>query len=138
MYEEGLSIRQIANQLGLSYSRVRRMLIKARVNFRGKVPYDKIQQIIEMGKQGYSANRISKELNINFNTVLRIFKKYNLGKKRRKLDRKEIEKIREEYNKGNSIYRIAKELNISTNLVVYHLKKMGLYRPIHESSPTSA
>jgi hypothetical protein len=54
------------------------------------------------------------------------------------LDRKEIEKIREEYNKGNSIYKIAKELNISTNLVVYHLKKMGLYRPIRESSPTSA
>lgn len=69
---------------------------------------------------------------------MRIFKKYNLGKKRRKLDRKEIEKIREEYNKGNSIYKIAKELNISTNLVVYHLKKMGLYRPIRESSPTSA
>uniref|UniRef100_UPI00359355E6 helix-turn-helix domain-containing protein n=1 Tax=Acidianus infernus TaxID=12915 RepID=UPI00359355E6 len=80
-------------------------------------------------KQGYSANRISKEMRLNSNTVLRILRKNNLVKTKRKLSKEDIEKIKLMYESGSSIYKIAKDLKISTNLVVYHLKKLNIYKP---------
>ncbi|WP_420813357.1 CRISPR DNA repeat-binding protein Cbp1 [Metallosphaera hakonensis] len=126
MYESGRTIREIARELSLSYSRTRRILKLSGVQFRGKTPPELIQQVIEYGKQGYSANKISKLLNMNSNTVLRILKKHNLVKTKRKLTQEKIEKIGDMYKNGYSIYKIAKELDISTNLVVYYLKKLQL------------
>ncbi|BBD72492.1 hypothetical protein HS1genome_0881 [Sulfodiicoccus acidiphilus] len=83
---------------------------------------------MRMGKEGASANRISKELGLNFNTVSRVLKKHGLGRTRRKLTREQIEEIRKSRQRGESIYSIAKRLNISTNLVSYHLKRSGQVR----------
>ncbi|AEB94220.1 MULTISPECIES: CRISPR DNA repeat-binding protein Cbp1 [Metallosphaera] len=126
MYEDGRSIRDIAKELSLSYSKTRRILKERGVIFRGKTPPDLINQVIEYGKQGYSANKISKLLKMNSNTVLRILKKHNLVKGKRKLTQEKIQKIKDMYKNGYSIYKIAKELDISTNLVVYYLKKLQL------------
>ncbi|WP_256201856.1 hypothetical protein [Sulfuracidifex metallicus] len=74
---------------------------------------------------------------MNFNTVLRILRKYNLVKRKRKLTPDETLKIKNDFQKGKSIYQIAKEMKISTNLVVYYLKKYNVYRPsTREVSPT--
>jgi|GEM_PF-458607 hypothetical protein len=126
MYESGMSIREIAKQLNLSYSKTRRILKDSGVEFRGKTPQSVVEKVIEMGKQGYSANKISKMLELNSNTVLRILKKHKLVKTKRRMSQDKIEKIKEMYINGYSIYRIAKELSISTNLVVYYLKKLNL------------
>ncbi len=137
MYDEGKSIRQIAAEMGMTYSKVRKILIEQNVKFRGRVADETVKEIVERGKKGESANKISKEMNMNFNTVLRIMRKYNLVKRKRKLSQNETLKIKNDFVQGKSIYQIAKEMKISTNLVVYYLKKYGVYRPsTHELSPT--
>jgi len=137
MYERGKSIREIARELNLSYSRVRKILKDSGVQFRGKLSRDIEEKIIDLAKRGYSANKISKETKINSNTVLRVLKKNNLAKTKRKLAPEKIEEIKNLYKNGVSIYKIAKNFNISTNLVVYHLKKSNVYKPTHESYSTS-
>ncbi|BCU70758.1 CRISPR-associated protein [Stygiolobus caldivivus] len=135
LYEQGYSIRNISSLTGLSYGKVRNVLIKSGVKLRNnKVDESKI---IEFAKQGKSARAISKELHVSESTVLRILQRHNLGRRVRKLNSDEIKMIEEMYKRGESIYKIAKQLGKSTNLVVYHLKKMGLYKSIHESSSTS-
>lgn len=128
LYLSGRSIREIASQLNMSYSTVRKILKDSKIQFRGRISYETINEIIELAKQGYSANKISKLKKLNINTVLRILKKYKLVKTKRKLSSEDIEKIKNMYLNGESIYRIAKLLNISTNLVVYHLKKLNIYK----------
>ncbi|EWG08264.1 MAG: CRISPR repeat-binding protein [Candidatus Aramenus sulfurataquae] len=137
LYEAGMSIRKIAQQLNLSYSRARKLLKDAGVQFRGKLPKETEEKIVELGKKGYSANRISKELGVNSNTVLRVLRRYSLVKRKRKLSEANIKVIEEMYKSGASIYKIAKQLKISTNLVVYYLKKLNIYKPTHESYSTS-
>ncbi|MFP3197184.1 MAG: CRISPR DNA repeat-binding protein Cbp1 [Sulfolobaceae archaeon] len=135
LYEQGYSIRNIASFTGLSYGKVRNLLIKSGVKLRSnKVDENKV---IELAKQGKSARAISKELKISESTVLRILQKHNLGRRVRKLKDSEIKMIEDMYKRGESIYKIAKKLGKSTNLIVYHLKKMGLYKSIRESSSTS-
>ncbi|MDT7872295.1 MAG: CRISPR DNA repeat-binding protein Cbp1 [Sulfolobaceae archaeon] len=135
LYEQGYSIRNIASLTGLSYGKVRNLLIKSGVKLRSnKVDENKV---IELAKQGKSARAISKELKISESTVLRILQKHNLGRRVRKLKDSEIKMIEDMYKRGESIYKIAKKLGKSTNLIVYHLKKMGLYKSIRESSSTS-
>lgn len=135
LYEQGYSIRNIASLTGLSYGKVRNLLIKSGVKLRSnKVDENKV---IELAKQGKSARAISKELKISESTVLRILQKHNLGRRVKKLEDSEIKMIEDMYKHGESIYKIAKKLGKSTNLIVYHLKKMGLYKSIHESSSTS-
>ncbi|NON63510.1 CRISPR DNA repeat-binding protein Cbp1, partial [Acidianus sp. RZ1] len=128
LYENGKTIRDIAREYNMSYSKVRRILLASGTQFRGKVPDDLKSKVIELAKGGVSANKISKELRLNPNTVLRILKKSALSRPRKKLKKEEIERIKEMYLNGYSIYRIAKEFNISTNLVVYHLKKTNAYK----------
>ena len=135
LYEQGYSIRNIASLTGLSYGKVRNLLIKSGVKLRSnKVDENKV---IELAKQGKSARAISKELKISESTVLRILQKHNLGRRVRKLKDSEIKMIEDMYKRGESIYKIAKKLGKSTNLIVYHLKKMRLYKSIHEPSSTS-
>ncbi|ARM76097.1 CRISPR DNA repeat-binding protein Cbp1 [Acidianus manzaensis] len=129
LYEQGKTIRQIASEKGMSYSKVRRILLNSGIQFRGRLSTEIVNKVIELAKEGNSANKISKMLDINSNTILRILKKNNLASRKRKLTTEDIEKIKDMYLKGESIYRIAKDLKISTNLVVYHLKKMNIYKP---------
>lgn len=128
LYEQGKTIREIAREKKMSYSRVRRLLIDAGIKFRGKISEDVTSKVIQLAKQGYSANKISDMLDLNSNTVLRILRKNNLVKRKEKLKPEEIEKIKQMYLNGESIYKIAKELKRSTNLIVYHLKKMNIYK----------
>lgn len=129
MYEDGKTIREIAKELNISYAKVRKILISEGVKLRGRLRQELVNKIIELAKQGYSANRISKEMGLNSNTVLRILRKNNLVKTKRRLSKEDIERIKTMYESGTSIYKIAKELKISTNLVVYHLKKLNIYKP---------
>ncbi|WP_256201857.1 helix-turn-helix domain-containing protein [Sulfuracidifex metallicus] len=51
MYDEGKSIRQIASELGMTYSKVRRMLLEQNVKFRGRVAEEVVKEILERGKK---------------------------------------------------------------------------------------
>lgn len=135
LYERGYSIRNIASLTGLSYGKVRNLLIKSGIKLRSNKADE--NKVIELAKQGKSARAISKELKISESTVLRILQKHNLGRRVRKLKDSEIKMIEDMYKRGEPIYKIAKKLGKSTNLIVYHLKKMGLYKSIRESSSTS-
>ena len=135
LYEQNYSIRKIAAMTGLSYGKVRNILLKSGVKLRSNRVDE--AKIIELAKQGKSARAISRELHVSESTVLRIMQKNNLGRRVKKLREEDIKLIEEMYRRGESIYRIAKQLGKSTNLVVYHLKKMGLYKPTRGSSSTS-
>gem|GEM_PF-1037020 len=124
MYDSGLTIRQIAKEMGLSYSKVRRALIKMGVKLKRRKPLsEEDKKIIELYKEGMSISKISKLLSRNYNSVLRVVKSSPYYKARKKLSEKEKAKIINLFKEGRSIYSIAKEFNISTNLVVYYLRK---------------
>ncbi|AHC50936.1 CRISPR-associated protein [Sulfolobus acidocaldarius SUSAZ] len=126
LYNQGKSMKSIARELGISYTKVRNILLNAGVNIRKKRINE--QEVVELAKQGHSARYISKMLKISESSALRILKKHNVGRKIKKLSDDDINKIKEMYLKGESIYRIAKTLGKSTNLVVYHLKRLGVYK----------
>ncbi|WP_373469012.1 helix-turn-helix domain-containing protein, partial [Acidianus infernus] len=52
MYEDGKTIREIAKELNMSYSKVRKILILEGVEFRGKLKRELVNKIIELAKQG--------------------------------------------------------------------------------------
>ncbi|MFP3201471.1 MAG: CRISPR DNA repeat-binding protein Cbp1 [Sulfolobus sp.] len=135
LYQKGYSIRKIAREVGMSYGKVRNLLIKAGVELRRRTVDE--QKVLELARQGYSARAISRTLNVSESSVLRILRKHKMGKRIKKLGEKDIELIKELYESGESIYGIAKRLRKSTNLIVYHLKKLGLYKTTRGSSSTS-
>ena len=127
LYENGKSIREIAKDLGLSYTQARYLLIKAGTKLRKReIPKSVKEKIEELAKQGKSAHQIAKELALNEVTVLNYLRKLNLIKRKKKLTPDEINAIAQMYKEGKSIYEIAKKLGRSTNLIVYYLKKLGL------------
>jgi len=127
LYEIGKSIREIAEEMGLTYSKVRYMLVKKGVVLRkNRIPNDIRNMIIEMGKNGIAVYKIAEELKLNEVTVLTNLRRENVVKRKKKMSVEEIEMIEKMYKEGKSIYEISKKLNRSTNLVVYYLKKMGL------------
>lgn len=136
LYQKGYSIRKIAKEVGMSYGKVRNLLIKAGVELRRRKVDE--QKVLELAKQGYSARAISRTLNVSESSVLRILRKHRMGKRIRKLGEEEIKLIKELYENGESIYSIAKRLRKSTNLIVYHLKKLGLYKQVTRGSSSTS
>lgn len=86
MYKEGYSMHEIAKKYGVTYAQVYNIL-KYKFNAlpesnRGKVTEEKINEIIDLKKQGVSVPKISKQLSLGESTVYKILKESSLRQQR--------------------------------------------------------
>ena len=99
LYEVGKSFREIAMEVGMSYTKIKDILAKSGAERKRELETLKIKSSVK--------------------------RKRTRVKKKTRLTEEEIEKIVKMYKEGKSIYRIAKELKRSEYAVYSHLKRLG-------------
>ena len=79
LYKSGLSIRKISKKTSVSFSQIRRILIRNNIIARSnKIDNDTEKDIIEKYQNGISSEKIAEEYGFNSSTVCRVLKRNNV------------------------------------------------------------
>lgn len=148
--EERLTIKEIAAMYDVSYSKMRRSLLKNGINLRGKgemdgrvykhVAHNKIvlsEEQVDKCKVLYEnnvpVNDISDELGISKKAIIRYVKECGWKRTKSMMSREQYDNTNDKiiismYNNGKSTTDIAKDLNVTHRTVINHLKHNGIDR----------
>ena len=91
---------------------------------------DKIREMIE---EGFSARRISNDLNLDFDYIRNIIKKKGFSIKKEVFNPYSINHIMELYNKGVSAKNLGIKYGIGKRIILNKAKEMGVFRDVNFS-----
>lgn len=113
--KNGKTKKEVANELGISYFKVRKYTRDIHRSLR--IPVELEQQIREEVKKGKMKKQVAQELGVCAKTVSRYTKDIKINKA---ASNTFVKTIREEVKRCKSKIKVAKMLNISYDIVLYH------------------
>lgn len=133
LFLNGLSLRKIAEEIGIDRKKISYYLKKENVDTNKKISKEEILSAYEMIKAGESITSVAKKHNISRHTLSRYLEKYNLREqispKNHLVDESRYDEIVKLYNNGHqSIQSIADTLSISPSSVWRCLRKNSIIK----------
>jgi DNA-binding CsgD family transcriptional regulator len=115
--KSGKTKKQVANEIGISYHKVRKYTGDIYRSLR--IPYKLEKQIREEVKNGKTKKQVAKEFGLCTKTVSRYTRNIKTSNP---ISKQQVETIREEVKKYKSKVKVAKMLNISYRTVLYYTR----------------
>ncbi len=140
-YKEGRFIREIGQEVGLSFEKARRILVEngVQIRKRGQLPIDlkhrgNAQEIVRMYQADVTSTEIADKLGINYGSVLRILRNNGVKIKEQgdylSLDSKRGREVIESYQRTGEAKLTSQEVGVSIGTVRQLATEAGIYKRI--------